>query len=82
MKSSTITYMIRHRFNELWEQKEKREKRKIPLLQISKQTGIPYQTLHAWAHNPEAGRTISTNMIEALCSYFSCKVGDLLELSD
>lgn len=78
MKSSTITYMIRNRFKELWEEKQKREKKKISLLSISNDTGIPYPTIYDWAHNPEAGRTVAINVVEALCNYFGVEVGELL----
>lgn len=82
MKSSKIQYMISNRFQDLWDLKQKREKRKIPLLEISRETGIPYKTIYDWAHNPEAGRTVSINVVEALCRYFDCSVGALLVLGE
>lgn len=82
MKTSKIPLVITHRFSQLWEQKQKREHRKISLLEISKITGLPYKTIYAWANDETTGTHVATHVVEALCRYFACTVGDLLVLDE
>jgi putative transcriptional regulator len=44
---------------------------------LSKETGIPKETLEHLAENQ--WHQIKREHLEALCRYFNCKVGDLLE---
>lgn len=83
MSSMKINYnqsMIRVRFNELLAEKEKRDNRKISLLQVSKSTGIPYTTIYSWAHDDLT--RFDSAVTEKLCRYFGVEVGDLLEIAD
>lgn len=82
MKTSKIPLVITHRFSQLWEQKQKREHRKISLLEISKITGLPYKTIYAWANDETTGTHVATHVVEALCRYFGVEVGDLLVLDE
>jgi DNA-binding Xre family transcriptional regulator len=79
MKINYNQTMVRVRFNDLLVEKQKRDNRHISLLQISKDTGIPYKTIWSWA-NDDLTR-FDANVIETLCRYFACSVGELLEVA-
>jgi DNA-binding Xre family transcriptional regulator len=68
---------IRNRFKILLAEKETREGRKYTYLAIQAETGIATSTLTDWAR----GRTryYSADTLAALCAFFECVPGDLLE---
>jgi len=53
------------------------EKRRITLNEVSEVTGISRATLTRIANVP--GYNTNTDTIDALCKYFDCKPGDLIE---
>ena len=56
------------------------EGRVIPLREVSQATGISISVLSSLAsRRPEV--TTNTRFVEALCRYFRCAPGELLELS-
>ncbi len=68
---------ISNRFVVLLAEKSAREKRRISIAEVSRATGITPKTLQGWA-----ARTIKrydTQVLDALCKYFGCQPGDLLE---
>lgn len=69
--------MINNRLGILLAEKRMNERRKISLVDMSKETGIPHKTLHAWAHN-EITR-FDAHVIAKICKYFKVKPGDLIE---
>jgi putative transcriptional regulator len=68
---------VNNKFGVLLAEKRAREKRAIPLLEVSKETGIARRTLYAWQKNTVD--RFDTGVIEALCQYFGVPLSDLLE---
>ncbi len=60
--------------------KQSRENRIINVVTVSKETGIPKQTLYNWINGDTS--MFAGPIIEKLCRYFECNVGDLLTLVD
>lgn len=71
--------MIRNNLQKLIDEKAKRDKRpKIPIREISHQIGLSANTLYLWLRD-EGVNQVNLNTLNALCEYFDCQVGDLLE---
>jgi putative transcriptional regulator len=68
---------VNNNFGLLLAEKQKREDRFVPLLEVSKETGIARRTLYAWANNTVT--RFDGDVIEKLCSYFGVGLSDLLE---
>lgn len=71
-----MTEKISNRFRILLAQKATREQRNIALKEVGRETGIAWSTLNAWANNQVT--RYDAPVIQALCEYFSCQVGDLI----
>lgn len=56
--------------------KQMRENRIINVVVVSKETGIPRQTLYNWIDGNVTRFDVS--IIVRLCKYFNCGVGDLI----
>lgn len=69
---------VYNNFGILLAEKRKREKRNIPIMEVSKKTGIARRTLYAWQSN-RVDR-FDSEIITALCRYFGVGISDLLEL--
>lgn len=69
--------MIRVRLKQLMDDKAFAERRRITLNEVSEQTGISRPTLTRVANRP--GYNVGTEVIDALCKYFQCQPGDLLD---
>lgn len=67
---------IINQFRILLAQKATNEQRNISLKEVSRDTGIAWSTLNAWANNLVT--RYDAPVIDALCAYFDCEVGDLL----
>lgn len=72
--------MIRILFNQLLDEKSFRERRRIPLTEVSQATGLSRPTLSRIANTP--GYVTSTDTIEDLCRFLECTPGELLVLVD
>lgn len=59
---------------------EFREKRRVTLQEIAEETGLGRMTLSRMLNHP--GTVVRTDVLDKLCRYFSCKVGDLAEHVD
>jgi hypothetical protein len=69
---------VNNKFALLLGQKSMTEKRRIPLTEIAKETGISYPTLLAWSSNNVTRYDVS--VIDSLARYFHVKdIGELLE---
>jgi putative transcriptional regulator len=68
-----IRVLLKHQLDE----KSFRERKRITLNQVSAATGISRATLTRIANVP--GYNTSTDNIDALCRYFDCSPGDLIE---
>lgn len=69
--------IIRIKLKQLLDDKAFAERRRITLNEVSEATGISRPTLTRIANTP--GYNTNTETIAALCEYFSCQPGDLLE---
>lgn len=69
--------MIRFLLKERIAEKEFREKRRITLDEVAKETGISRNTLSRIANT--FGYNTTTEVIDKLCAYFSCGVSDIAE---
>ncbi len=59
------------------DEKSFKERRRITLSEVSEVTGISRATLNRIANVP--GYKTSTDVISALCKFFECSPGDLLQ---
>jgi len=69
--------LLRFFLKRLIAEKELSENRRISMSEISEKTGIHISTLSRIA-NQKAGKTSVANL-EKLCSYFECRMEDLVE---
>lgn len=69
--------MIRFRLKELMADKAFKENRRVTLEDISVATGVHRATLSRIAN--KNGYSTSTDVLDALCEYFDCEVGDIAE---
>lgn len=72
--------VINNRFGILLAEKRIREKRRIAISEVAKDTGVSRQSLQAWENN--AVNRFDVSVIDALCRYFNVKPGDLFEYVD
>ncbi|MEA4909162.1 MAG: helix-turn-helix transcriptional regulator [Anaerolineaceae bacterium] len=73
---STMTGRIVNHFRILLAQKATRQQQNIALMEVQRETGIAWSTLNSWANNQVT--RYDAPVIQALCEYFNCQVGDLL----
>ena len=69
--------MIRYKLREMVIEREKTMGTSIPLAEIAKETGINRVTLSKIYHRNDYNATVK--VIDKLCTYFGCEVGDILE---
>lgn len=72
--------MIRVLLKHLLEEKSFRERKRITLGEVSKETGISRATLTRIANVP--GHNTNTETLDILCRYFQCEPGELLTFMD
>lgn len=68
---------VRNRLRSLMNQKGEQENRTVTLVEIEKATRINRQTLQWWRDNIVVDR-YDARVIDELCKFFNCDVGDLL----
>lgn len=68
--------MIRFHLKKLIADKEFAEKRRVTIGEISESTGINRMTLSKILNHP--GHSTVTDNLDKLCSYFDCKIEDLV----
>lgn len=69
--------MIRIKLKQLLDEKAFAERRRITLNDVAEETGISRPTLTRIANVP--GYNTNTDTVDALCKYFGCTPGDLLQ---
>lgn len=69
--------MIRIKLKQLLDEKAFNERRRITLNEVAEATNISRPTLTRVANVP--GYNTNTDTIDALCKYFGCEPGDLLQ---
>jgi len=71
-----MTGKIANRFRILLAQKATQQQHNIAINDVQRETGIAWSTLNAWANNQVT--RYDAPVIQGLCDYFDCQVGDLL----
>lgn len=71
-----MSIIITNRFLSLLSEKEKKEQRHIPLLEVHNKTGINWRTLQSWSNNKVT--RFDSSILIALCEYFDCNIEDLI----
>jgi len=61
-------------------QKAQREGRRVSLIRIATETRVSKYTIYALANNELS--EFPKEVIEKLCNYFGCEIGDLLMLEE
>ena len=69
--------MFRFKLKERIADLEFRQRRRITLQEIADATGLSRMTLSKLAN--QHGAVVRTDVIDALCKYFQCDVGDLMQ---
>lgn len=69
--------MLRIKFRQLLDDKAFRDRRHITLDEVSAATGIGRATLTRIVNIP--GYNVTTSNLDALCHYFACTAGELIE---
>ncbi len=72
--------MIRILFKQLLDDKTFKERRRITIGEVSEVSGISRGTITRILNTP--GYNTNTDTIDALCRYFECQPGDLLQFVD
>ena len=72
--------MIRFRLKELMADKGFKEKRRITYDEVAEATGIHRTTLSKIAN--QYGYSTTTDVLDKLCIYFECELGELAEHVD
>lgn len=67
---------IQNKFMELWQEKERKERRRISLTEVCEKSGVGWSTANRWKRD-NVDR-FDSDVLEKLCIYFDCQVGDLL----
>jgi DNA-binding Xre family transcriptional regulator len=68
---------LKNRLFELIQRKELKTKRRITQHEIAEFAEVRDHTIAAWIRNDDLAR-LEVKIIERLCAYFECDVGDLL----
>ena len=69
--------MLRFKLSERIADKEFKERRRITALEISEATGINRMTLSKLMN--KHGANVQTDNLDRLCTYFGCRIEDLVE---
>jgi putative transcriptional regulator len=69
--------MLRFKLKERIADLEFRERRRVTLQEIAEATGLNRMTLSKLANHH--GSNVQTDVIDRLCSYFKCRIEDLVE---
>ena len=69
--------MIRYKLGEQIEKKQFQESRRITVQEVAEATGVNRMTLSKILNHK--GYSTGTDILDRLCSYFGCRVEDLVE---
>lgn len=69
--------MLRFKLRERIADLEFRERRRVPLQEIAEATGLNRMTLSKLVN--QHGANIQTDVVDKLCSYFACRIEELVE---
>jgi len=69
--------MLRYKLKERIADKEFRERRRVTIQEIARETGITRNTLSKLLN--QHGASVRTENLDRLCAYFGCGLGELVE---
>ena len=69
--------MLRYKLKERIADKEFAERRRVPIIEIAEATGITRNTLSKMLNS--FGASVRTENLDRLCSYFGCRIEELVE---
>jgi len=69
--------MLRYKLKERIADKEFRERRRVTIQEIARETGITRNTLSKLLN--QHGASVRTENLDRLCAYFGCRIEDLVE---
>jgi transcriptional regulator with XRE-family HTH domain len=69
---------LRNRLLELMQRRERKENRRLTQHEIALYIGVTDHTISSWLKNDVT--RFDRHVVEGLCEYFGCEVGDLLYL--
>jgi len=72
-----IQFMFRFRLQELIAEKSFAEKRRVTIQEVAEATDINRVTLSKLVN--QHGAVVRTDVLDKLCSYFACEVGELMQ---
>jgi DNA-binding Xre family transcriptional regulator len=75
-----MKHKLRNRLLILLHEKERKEGKRIKQAELARAVGVSSPTIAAWLINDVT--KFEAHIIEGLCEYFECSVGDLLYLED
>jgi DNA-binding Xre family transcriptional regulator len=73
-------HKLRNRLLILLHEKERKEGKRIKQAELARAVGVSSPTIAAWLTNDVT--KFEAHIIEGLCAYFECSVGDLLYLEE
>jgi putative transcriptional regulator len=68
---------VQNNFSGLLLNKSARDGRRVSIAEVSRDTGVNQKTLQDWYNNKVS--RYDAPVIDALCNYFGCSVGDLIQ---
>lgn len=71
------TIVIRFKLKQQIADLEFKKKRRVTIQEIAEETGLGRMTLSRMLNHP--GTAVRTDVLDKLCEYFGCQVGDLAE---
>lgn len=71
---------VKNRITALMGEKQARENRVITPTVVATETQLTRQVIHKWINNEVV--SFRGDMIETLCTYFACGVGELLYIEE
>jgi DNA-binding Xre family transcriptional regulator len=73
-------FKLKNRLLVLIHEKELKEGRRIKQAEIAREINVANHTIGSWIRNDVT--KFEAHIIEGLCAYFECQVGDLLYLEE
>jgi DNA-binding Xre family transcriptional regulator len=77
-----MTRKLQNRLLHLITEKERKRGKRITQTEIARAIGISNPTIGAWLRDDFPPTKLEVGIIERLCDYFECDVGDLLYMKD
>lgn len=75
--TNNIYAMLRFKLRERIADLEFKQRRRITLQEVAEETGLSRMTLSKLIN--QHGAVVRTDVIDTLCTYFQCDVGDLMQ---